>query len=555
MQSDYWGSRKLERYADYTFWITGILLGALLGYTSRFYINGDAMTYVEMGEAIRTGWWGGLANLTYSLGYPAVLSVFQTVLDTNPMNEIQWLKVANFACLLCAMASCHKLVKIVLDERQNLEDPHHKLLPPLATKSLCYGMFLVCTLVLIRVRLINPDMLVCALIINAVIVILLIRRSPLIYKWYILLGLIIGIGYLVKSFFLIYSSILLLTAALCSASLKKAIARLATTFAVIAILSAPLMGVLSNKLGRFTYSRIGPLAYAQLVSGSGEPTRPTVIVVKPKTSLFPSATPETRPSAYDIAYWNEGLKPKFDIGTQLKTIIRNIGAIFSQSPWLFFVLILLAVMWSSGAIKVGPLLPPSVPIVLVLPALGGIGFYTLIYMEPRYVAPFLFLAFVSMVITVRIRVNNPASQKTFSLATGILMLLFAGILIQSTYDQSVRGLISTKRKLSYKAAFVEQTHVKSTIERLGVARGAHVGIICGMPTYWARIAGVRIIAEVNDCHEFLSVGKDNRAAVFSALKKEGIEALVAKGAEFGKLQDEGWSKVPETRDFYMSPIR
>ncbi len=44
----------------------GSTIAAILTYTTRHFINGDALTYIEMGEALRRGDLWGLANLTYS---------------------------------------------------------------------------------------------------------------------------------------------------------------------------------------------------------------------------------------------------------------------------------------------------------------------------------------------------------------------------------------------------------------------------------------------------------------------------------------------------------
>ena len=33
------------------FWVLGIVLGSIMAYTGRYYINGDAIVYMEMGEA------------------------------------------------------------------------------------------------------------------------------------------------------------------------------------------------------------------------------------------------------------------------------------------------------------------------------------------------------------------------------------------------------------------------------------------------------------------------------------------------------------------------
>ena len=92
------------------FWIIGPLAAGALTYTTRYFINGDAMTYIEMGESFINGRFSALVNLTYSPGYPVLLGLAQSILKTNPLNEIQALKIVNFFCFLLGMAGCDSLL-------------------------------------------------------------------------------------------------------------------------------------------------------------------------------------------------------------------------------------------------------------------------------------------------------------------------------------------------------------------------------------------------------------------------------------------------------------
>jgi hypothetical protein len=89
-----------------SFWLIGICAGGFLTYTTRFYLNGDGINYIEMGEALRNGNWAGLINLTESPGYAFLLGLGQILLDTNRSNELPLLKIVNFASFLAAMISC-----------------------------------------------------------------------------------------------------------------------------------------------------------------------------------------------------------------------------------------------------------------------------------------------------------------------------------------------------------------------------------------------------------------------------------------------------------------
>ena len=105
---DVWNSRIRLAY-----WAVGLTAGAILTYTTRYYLNGDGINYIEMGEALRHGWWSGLVNLTESPGYAFLLGLGQIVLNTNRLNELQLLKSVNFVCFVVAMAACELFVHIL----------------------------------------------------------------------------------------------------------------------------------------------------------------------------------------------------------------------------------------------------------------------------------------------------------------------------------------------------------------------------------------------------------------------------------------------------------
>ncbi len=103
------------------------------------------------------------------------------------------------------MAACDVLMTLVKRELKRCEVAGETPVPIWAFNALCYSMFLVTSLALVRLRLINPDMLIFALVMIVAAVILRIRESPDSYGRYAELGLTIGIGYLSKSFFLVFS--------------------------------------------------------------------------------------------------------------------------------------------------------------------------------------------------------------------------------------------------------------------------------------------------------------------------------------------------------------
>lgn len=550
LESDSW-----EKRIRWLFWLLGLAGGGVLAYTTRYFINGDAIAYVEMGEALRMGRWWDLANLTYSPGYPVLLGIGQAALQTNPMNELQLLRVVNLICFILAMAACDIIMGFVR-RYLRLEGPAQgKPLPVPAVSALGYGIFLVVALTWVRMRLINPDMLVLFIVLMCATILLWIREAPERFGRYVLLGVSIGVGYLVKAFFFVFSPVFFVVAALCARSAKTAATRVIVAIVVMLAVSSPLIAALSYRMGRFSYGELGGRAYAVWIAGQGERIHPPeVLNEKPKVLLYRYGVPCTQPSGFDMCYWDIGIVPKFDLKAQLRVFFKNLTEIFIQTPWLIILVAWLVFELATGAVHLGRLRPLSMPLVFLIPAVLGIGFYCLLYMEPRYLAPFVFLGLIGMTSSLRYSDTRPKARQRAVVIVWLFVLFFLGLLGHSLVDQTWSGLYSTEKKLSYRDAFLEHVAVKDFLRARGLSRGDEAAIAGLPPVYWARMAGVKVVAEVPQPDEFLRTSQVERNRATTALAQAGIKVLIAKDSSFGKLVNEGWELVPNTRDYYALQI-
>ncbi len=543
-------SGNLHRGIRIAFWILGPLAAAILAYTTRYFINGDAMAYIEMAEGLKDGRFSALANLTYSPGYPVLLCLAKSIMKTDPSNEIQLLKSVNFVCFLLAMAACEFLMTFLRKVLAESKTTDIGLVPIWIFNALCYSMFLVASLALVRLQLINPDMLIFALVLFIAAIILQIRESPDAYSNYAVLGLASGIGYLSKSFLFVFSPVFFLLAAACSRSVKRALPRVLVAILLMLIIGSPLIAALSNRLGRFTYGELGRHAYAFLVSGEGDPIYPKVINEQPKTVLYRYDIQCTRPAGFDICYWHEGFRPVFNLGVHARIVVDNVASVFLQMPWLLLIGIWYLFQWRLGKVSIGSFRPPSIFILLFTLSVAGILMYCLLNVEPRYIASFLFLGFVALVMSVRYPDDKPRSRVLMSLSAVALTFFFMGLSAYSLVDQSCRSLRSQGDKLSYKEAFAEQIAVKDFLQKQGLHQGDEIAVIGSPPVNWARMAGLKIVAEVPNIDQMLSASAEQRSASLQALRNEGIKSIVVKDPRVRRLSQADWAQIPGTRDYF-----
>jgi hypothetical protein len=317
------------------------------------------------------------------------------------------------------------------------------------------------------------------------------------------------------------------------------------------VLSAPFMAVLSHRLGRFTYGELGRHVYALWISGKGDPIYPKVIHEYPKTILYSYDVPCTRPSGFDNCYWYEGFKPVFDLSVHVPIIAKNVVSVFLQAPWLLLIGIWYVIQWRLGQIRVGPLRPPSVFVILSTISIAGIGLYCLLNVELRYIASFLFLGFVALAMSVKYPEQKPRSRELMLGSSVALILFLLGLAGYSVVEQSYRSVRSEGGKLSYKQAFLEHIAVKDFLQEHGIAAGDEIAIIGSPPVNWARMAGVRIVAEIPETDQMMSASNEQKDAALAVLRKQGIKAIVAKDDGLNDLSSPAWTPIPGTRDYFI----
>ena len=259
---DVWNSR-----IRFAYWVVGATAGAILTYTTRYYLNGDGINYIEMGQALRHGWWSGLVNFTESPGYAFLLGLGHIILNANRLNELQLLKNVNFVCFVVAMAACELFVHILKRKFHSLSVVAKEPLPFPVVSAPSYSMFLFAAPSWIRLRLVAPEMMVFMFMVTSTSIVLWFKENPVPHVKFVLLGVSTALGYLFKSFFFPFSTIFFVLAGLVLGSLRKDAPRLLLAAMVMLIVSGPLIFSLSHTVGRFSFGEVGNFCYTTLVAG------------------------------------------------------------------------------------------------------------------------------------------------------------------------------------------------------------------------------------------------------------------------------------------------
>ncbi len=284
-------------------------------------------------------------------------------------------------------------------------------LPLWALQGIGYSFCIYAGLVWISIGNVTPDQ--CVAIVMYLVAALLLRMSRNSAGWemYAGLGVLLGLGYLTKAA-LFPLGLVTLVATLFLRPSEKLGTRLARSMVaalLFALVAAPLVIALSQSKGRLTSGDTGKIAYAEIIDGvsrfelwtgegnTGAPKHP-VRRLRGSPDVFEFATPVggTYPPWYDASYWMDGLATRVDFAGQIAAIsagarvyasmalqqLALIGAviIFSMLGWGRYSY--WRQLWSIWPVWIAPL--------------AGLGMFSLVWVETRYVASFLVIIAMSL---------------------------------------------------------------------------------------------------------------------------------------------------------------
>jgi hypothetical protein len=382
-----------------------------------------------------------------------------------------------------------------------------------------------------------------------------IRERPDSYKRFALLGLLMGLAYLTKSFFFVFSVIIIVLAWLCAGLRLSALPRLLVTVTVMLAVASPLIASLSAKVGRFSYSEVGTYGYTRKIAGAGKPIHPPVTIhAEPKVLLYRDGPGRTYPEGFDIAYWTIGKKPVLDVAKQVSILVENVGIFLGIAPGLLVLIVAwFMVQAYAGGVSIQGLHPRCLPFLFLLPAAAGIGIYCLLHVEERYLAAFLLLAWAGLCVWPRydwsVQRTRQWAKTSCMVATGLILFLVA----QTAVDQAFRGLSPQEGKQPYQALYREHLAIKDYLEGHGIQPGAQVAVVgepLSTPILWARLAGIRIVARAPSLQGFVNASPAERRSALRAMQDEGIDAVLSNRSALAPLRTEGWRPIPGTADFW-----
>jgi hypothetical protein len=532
-------------------------------WSGRQFLNQDGVSYLDMSDAFLRHDLHLLSNPLWSPLYPLLIGVATWLTHPSARWEVRIAHLLNFIIFLGALASFEFLLRQVIrvlgpeDGRQGTDSE-----VPLSAwrwQLIGYSLFAWSTFgVMLAPRMITPDLCVAMFVYLDCGLLLSLRHSTKTSRTCLLLGLTLGFGYLAKAILFPMAFLFIVAAFFVIGDWRKAAVPLAITFLVFCAVSAPLFISISRSVGRPSYSEAGSLNYAWHVnredwpffsSASGPPayfkhpiallhTRPDVFGFRdPQASTFP---PRQNPQP-----WCAGGIATFNARNQLRAIKWNLIAAFSNAHTI--------PMWgliggSLVLLLIGPNVPERLRKVrrswpLLIPGVVAPLLYFSVWVEPRYLAPFLALVLLGLLPGILVQQPMDAASRT---AMGTVVV-------------AVSLIIMTALFVFYHLAGFPHgdddgeiyVHAAVSMNRAGMQPGDEVALIGdgGDGCRWARMARVRIVAQIRpeDADAFWQMSApQGKAEVYDALAKTGVKAVVTEETlPAGGFAD--WQRLGDTR--------
>lgn len=535
---------------------TILILGLLQAFNARFRLGADTISYLDLGDFWLKGDIAHAVNGYWNPVYPILLSAACKVVAS--INEPFVGHLLNFGFLALNLWLFKRLLRTISIFRKS----HGATAEGTDDLFTVFGylLFAWTHLALIDLTNLTPDLLIMSSVIGAAILLFRIIQQQNATGAAAALGAVLAFGYLTKAIMFVAAPIFILAAIFCAPTIGKGIKQGLIAGVVFAILSSPYIFLLSRQQGHLTYSESGRLAYSWMVNetqpwfhwqgrepGSGTPAHPTRQLSKNPDVFEFGDRPGTYPPWFDPSYWNKGLHvqihPKKQLRAVNKGLIEYYSIFFEQAASIGF-LILFAVglrkpdlRSHAGLLKVWPLL---------IPALAICGFYSLVLVMGRYVAPFILLGYAAVLINSWQGVSRllPRQALLAIAGCGILPIVF------TICGQTIKANVFKRSEET------EQRRVAIALQQFGLKPGDRIAVLGrAANAHFARLGRFKIIAEgfrIEDEMPLWARRPEFEAQAIEALKTTHPKAIVRDTPpEFDSNLN--WRPIPNTRFAALLP--
>jgi hypothetical protein len=274
-------------------------------------------------------------------------------------------------------------------------------------------------------------------------------------------------------------------------------------------------------------------------NGTGNPKHPVrQLCNKPPVYEFAAPIKGSYPPRYDFAYWMEGVHPHFHLRGFLRVLRQSAGTFFQiwalQIECAVGLLAFLFISYGQRE-SLRRLLQEWY---LWAPPVIACAMYSVVLVEPRYVAPFILLCWIAGFSSVLGAEVDVPRRVAFAVVLAIFAVV--GVRVVKSSVSNLAVALTKQENVNWQIA--------QSLQRMGVRRGDKVSdLAIDSHVQWARLAGVTIVSEIPFGEEltYWSASPEERDKVLQLLAGTGARVLVTADPPVASM-DKDWIPLGNT---------
>lgn len=550
------------------FRVLAAALGGMHAYAAMISqsMNADGISYLDIGDAYFRGDWATAINAVWSPLYSWILGFVNFMFKPSMPWEFPAVHIVNYIIYLFALA-CFEFMwgKVPGSGLQSSEKGLIRI-PDGLWWGLGYLLFIWTSLSLIEIWSVTPDMLMAALVFLAAGITVRIRAGDGNYRLFAGLGLVLGLGYLSKTFMFSIALVFLGLSWIVQERSRNSLSRTFLALGLFLLVSLPFILLISETKGKLTIGEAGTVTYVRYVNGvpfphwQGDtlkgvlPDHPSRLIHRsPAVYEFGEPIGGTYPISTDPSYWYEGIEPLFDAGGLLARLFASglvYMELFLQKQGILLACVL--ALYAMGHRQKRSLAELLRRWALVIPAAIAFGLYGTVLVNDRYIGVFILLFWVDILANIRLAdtANNRSWLKMLSVIA-CLGLLANIVMFNLDGFNRLAPSLEEAGYAEVAAPPAGPVTVAQALKDIGVGPGDKVGVIgYAYDSFWARLARVKIVAEMleTDAVELWRGDETLWQSVLQAFENAGAEAVVAEYVPAEARMD-GWHRVGDSNYF------
>lgn len=559
------GSGLTERRLEYLFWCVGAAIGFSQVVFKFTFIEGDGISYLDIGDAYMRGDIHNAISAYWSPLYSWLLGLTMAAVKPSAYWELPVVHMVNYVVFLGSLFTGGFLLRELRSFRERLVSssagPACHYLPGWMWMSIGYTLFIWCAVVTIGITQTTPDMCVALIVYLAAGLTVRMHSTIASRRTAIALGITLGLGYLTKTAMFPVGCTFLLANLVPLPSMKPNRRHVLLAATIFFAISIPFIIAISIQKNRLTIGDSGRLNYSWHVNDntkwlywhgemprSGVPEHPTRVILEyPTINEFEYPVSGTFPPWYDPTYWYEGVVVYFDRNQQMSVLLPNIGKLIGMfyhfpSSKTITVLCLIMMTMSGSRYSVRTVLAH---VIVIVPALVASLMYALVVVVARYIGPFDVLIALGLVSGCCFPENRRLQHLLSTLAAILLVCSLVAISWTPAY-----GAYNTVQKFVAHQEPNLHWQIAVALKRNGINPGDKVAAIGYIRAHtYARLSRTKVVAEMP--FELFLLTPALNDEVISTFSQTGAKAVVAIPKQFlNETPPPGWQKIENT-DAYI----